>query len=68
MDEKSEWQQAAGCLAAMLTLFVTMPIWYALLFWLLLNANAPTWAWVAYYVYVPVGMVAGALMHLAKLV
>ena len=59
-------KQVTGCLSAILTLFVSLPIWYALLFYILFTLQAPPWAWAAYWVYVPTGLFAGVLLHASK--
>ncbi len=65
--DRDETKTTFGCLFAIMTICVTLPIWYALLFWLLWNANAPTWAWAAYWVYVPAGLVSAAAAKAVEL-
>lgn len=59
-------KELAGCLSAVIVLFISLPIWYVTLFWILYTLTAPPWLWAAYWVYVPTGLIAGVLMHLSK--
>ena len=64
MSEEFTAKQFGGCLVLILTMTIVLPIWYALLFWILHTLQAPSWAWVAYWVYVPVGLITGAMHRL----
>ena len=66
MSDEVTGHQVIGCMGAVLTLLVSLPIWYALLFYILLTLQAPPWAWAAYWVYVPTGIIAGILHHASK--
>lgn len=48
--------QIGGCLTAMLRLTITLPIWYTLLFGILSRIECPTWMWIAFWIYTPVGI------------
>lgn len=44
-------------ISAILTLLITLPIWYYLLFVLLKNANVDRLVWFLYWIYVPIGFI-----------
>ena len=52
-------------IAMILTVFVTMPIWYFLLYRILTAVNATELMWFLYWVYIPVAIVS---MIIAKIV
>jgi hypothetical protein len=56
----------AGCAVGVGRLCVSWPIWYALLFGILQRIDAPTWMWVAYFVYVPSGLLLGVCEEVVK--
>ena len=59
-------KEVAGCLSTILALFVSLPIWYVMLFWVFYTLDAPPWLWASYWVYVPSGLFAGALREFSK--
>jgi hypothetical protein len=65
--DETKSSEVVGCGAAALHLACTLPIRAALTFWLLQATAAPTWCWVAFWVYVPVSVAAGCTEHMAKL-
>ena len=65
MSNEQEAKTMLGCVVAVIVFFVTMPIWYALLFFLLKHNDAPTWAWAAYWVYVPANFLGTILTRAA---
>jgi len=52
--------------AAILGLFITMPIWFFLLYRILEAINASELTWFLYWVYVPVGIIVGVLSKVAE--
>lgn len=57
MDKKS-W---LGCSLALIALFVTQPIWYYLLYQVLVRVEASDLMWFLYWVYVPVQILASMI-------
>ena len=57
MNAKSK----VGCLAAIVSCFVVYPIWYALLFQILVRVDAVPWMWSAYWCYIPAGILSGII-------
>lgn len=55
----------AKVLAALLALFITAPIWFYLLWFLLKRAGAGDLQWFLFWVYVPVSLFAQLLAKLA---
>lgn len=47
--------------AGLCTLFITLPIWFYLLYQILVAVNATTSMWVAYFVYIPVALFVSGL-------
>lgn len=54
-----------ACMGAVLTVCLTLPIWYILLFGILWRTEAPAWQWVLFIIYVPVTLLASLLNQLA---
>ncbi len=52
-------------IAGILALFVTMPIWFYLLYQVLVRVNASELMWFLYYAYVPVVLLMNVLEKLA---
>jgi hypothetical protein len=52
--------------AAILGLFITMPIWFFLLYRILEAIIASELTWFLYWVYVPVGIIVGVLSKVAE--
>ncbi len=48
--------KAAKIIAGILGVFVVMPIWYYLVYQLLVRTNATELMWFLYWVYLPVGI------------
>jgi hypothetical protein len=55
-------------LFAVWTLFVSLPLWYVLLYQLLLAAGVETWVWVIFFGYMPVSMIGVLLSGLVHIV
>lgn len=58
----------AGCLLAVLTLLIQLPLFYAMMFGILQACDAPTWVWVIYWIWVPVGCVLAALQKIIDVI
>ena len=65
-SDELEPYQLAGCLTAMARLAITLPIWYALLFGILSRIETPAWMWVAFWIYMPVGILLSILEEMIK--
>lgn len=59
MDEK-ERVATVGCLAGLLSLLIQFPLFCLMMFGLLMACDAPTWTWVLFWVYIPVGFILAA--------
>ena len=58
---KKHAKVTVGCVTVLLSLGVALPIWFILLYHLLVKAEAESWAWSVYWIYVPSRLVAGLL-------
>ncbi len=59
-------KQKVGCFFAILSILVTSPIWYYLLYQILKAVNASDVMWLLYWIYLPVGIVSAILKGVAK--
>ena len=53
-------------LGGLLTLFITMPIWYYLIYKILTLVVATELMWFLYWVYLPIGITAQILVKIAE--
>ena len=53
--------------SALLGLFVSAPIWYYLLYSILVRVNASELMWFLYWVYVPIGIFIAVLTRIVEL-
>jgi hypothetical protein len=51
-------------IAGLFAMFVSLPIWYTLMFQLLKATNIPEWVWVLYWIYVPVTFLLGIITNI----
>ena len=67
-EEKPEIKGKAtvGCLAGIVSLFLAVPLWYALMFMILQKIEATPTMWVLFFLYVPVGLAGHVLSELMK--
>ena len=56
MTEETKPSQVLGCAFGLLRLTVTLPLWYIILYAILSRIDTPTGIWVAFWVYVPTGL------------
>lgn len=56
-----------GCAAALLALFIVMPMYYILQYWILSTLEAPRWCWVLFAIYLPTSIIIHLLTAMAKL-
>jgi hypothetical protein len=56
-----ELKTATGCIIALLGVFITQPIWYYLLYQILMRVEATDLMWFLYWVYVPIGLLIGII-------
>ncbi len=59
-------KQGLGCILAVITFFITIPIWYVLLFAILQRVDAAPWMWVAYWIYIPVGIIGHVVVKMIQ--
>lgn len=59
-------QQKVGCVFAVISLLVTTPIWYYLLYSILKLVNASETMWVLFWIYIPVGFIMSFLQVMVK--
>lgn len=55
----------AKLIAGLLTMFVTVPIWFYLLDFVLTNAGASELQWFLFWIYLPAGILVHVLMAIA---
>lgn len=65
-DEEKAAALIAGCLWIVLVCLICLPAWYVLLYTILDAIQAPTYAWVIYYVYLPCNFLAAIVTGLSK--
>lgn len=53
-------------IGGLLALFITMPIWYFLLYRVLQSVNASELMWFLYWIYLPVGVLVQTLVQVSK--
>ena len=53
-------------LASLLALFITLPIWYYLLYKILVLVNATELMWFLYWIYLPVSIFASSVSRLLE--
>jgi hypothetical protein len=58
--------KAAGAIAAVLSLLVVMPIWYYLLYQVLVRVNASEVMWLLFWVYLPVALITGIITKIVE--
>lgn len=58
--------KAAKAISGLLVLFVTMPIWYWLIYQILVRVQASELMWFLYWIYVPVTLFAHVLAKLSE--
>jgi hypothetical protein len=64
--DKKTPQDEFGCVVGMWAMFVTTPMYLAILFSLMTATNQPTWAWVLFWCYVPAQLLLQAGIALAR--
>lgn len=57
MTNKLTGKQTAGCIMGILGMCITPPIWYWLIYQILVRVDATPTMWVFYWIYMPVGLV-----------
>jgi hypothetical protein len=55
-DSNFSSRQLFGCVLAIVGLLITTPIWYWLVYQILVRVNATPTMWVFYWIYTPVGV------------
>lgn len=62
MDKpKITMKQGVSCIGVLIGLMVHTPIWYWLVYQILVRVDATPTMWVFYWIYLPVGLVMGVL-------
>lgn len=67
MSDKTKERKASeviGCFGGILRFLVQLPLWFYLLYQVLERVGATTAMWVAYWTYVPVGLLCAFLADL----
>ena len=64
MKEEPKAKDFVGCIAGLFWAVVYMPLWYCLVFGILLKIEADPWMWITFYAYVPVGLLCTCLSKL----
>ena len=59
--------KAARYIVAILSIFVVAPIWYYLLYKILVGVGATELMWFLYYIYLPVAILASTLSKLVEM-
>ena len=62
-DEKPRFtaKMGVGCFIAILGLLISMPLWYWLVYEILVRVQATTLMWVFFWIYAPVGFLIAIL-------
>jgi hypothetical protein len=55
-----------GCVWGILTLFIQFPLFCCMLYGVLDASQAPTWVWVLFWIYLPVGLFLGVIGEVFK--
>jgi len=58
-------KELIGCALGLVTLMIQTPIWYLLVYKILIRVDATPIMWVFYWIYLPVGVVLAALRVLS---
>lgn len=53
-----------GCILTFISFLFIAPMWFALIFGILWNIDAPTWMWVLYWVWCPLAFMVGFMKGL----
>lgn len=64
---KSDEKDVAGCIIAIWQLFVTLPLFVAVLIGVLVTISPPAWVWVCAILYIPAMLIGIFLASIAKL-
>jgi hypothetical protein len=54
--------KGVGCIIGGLYMLIGLPIWFAMIYGILLSSNAESWVWTLFWVYIPVAFG----FHIAK--
>ena len=65
-DEDKAKIALAGCLSAILTTLIQLPLFCMILVGLLIASDAPTWTWVLFWIYIPVGVILAVFRALVE--
>lgn len=61
-----EADEVVGCAGAVWSLVVTLSMWMILLFTILVEIEAPAYAWILFWMYLPAQIIGGVLAHTAR--
>lgn len=67
-DEKPKitMKQGVSCIGVLLAIGISTPLWYWLLYQILVRVDATPTMWVFYWIYVPVGVVMAMLRAITE--
>lgn len=66
--DKPDARILSGCVAACWRLFLTIPLFCALMYGLVASVNPPQWVWIVFWIYVPVCIIGGMFSGLVKVI
>ena len=66
MSEDLKPSALAGCDVGIGRILITLPLWYAIMFGVLQRIDTPTWLWVAFFVYMPSGILLSVMEEIVK--
>ena len=64
--EELETDQIVGCMGVIWQLIVTLPMWMILLYQILLSIDAPPYAWILFWMYLPAQIVGALFVQTAR--
>jgi hypothetical protein len=66
MSSEVKSKQAAGCVVAMIHMLLSFPLWFGLLWSILISIKAESWQWGMFYGYAVASFAAAGIGHLVK--
>lgn len=66
MSSDKEKVAITGCVVAIVTLFVQVPLFGAMLYGVIQACEAPGWVWVIFWIYVPVCFLLGVFRSIIE--
>jgi cation transport ATPase len=66
-DKDIETDEFVGCMGAIWYLVVILPMWMILLYQILVSIEAPAYAWILFWMYLPAQVIGAVFVHTAKI-